>query len=274
VAITCDEKFQSRKTTGGDQPAEDLIFILRGSDDEVALLTTILNATTLYYNGMIRKTWDVEQVDNSLWIGTVKYGRIDTARWPVGTITIAADTTGGQMHLSQSITTVNKYAPAGKTAPDFKGAIGVTQDAVEGVDVPAPEFKFTVTKVFAKGTTPDLGDCYKLKSKTNAASFTVTDTFTGITITLGVGECQFLGLKFTGQRFDTNIEICYEFMAAPNATGLIVGDITGIAKGGFEYLWTRYDEVVDATAHRLVRRPTAAYVEQVFFSGDFTVLGI
>jgi len=138
----------------------------------------------------------------------------------------------------------------------------------------APEFKFTVTKVFAKGTTPDLGACYKLKNNTNAAVFTVTDTFTGITITLNVGECQFLGLKFTGQRFDTNIEICYEFMAAPNVTSLTVGDITGIAKNGFDYLWTRYDEVVDATANRLVRRPTAVYVEQVFNSGDFSVLSI
>ena len=70
----------------------------------------------------------------------------------------------------------------GKTAPDFKGAIGVTHDNVEGVDIIVPVFKFTATKVFAPSGLPNLGTVYSLTGKVNAGTFSVTDTITGLTI--------------------------------------------------------------------------------------------
>ena len=62
--------------------------------------------------------------------------------------------------------------------------------------------------------------------------------------------------------------------ASPNRTGITVGDITGIAKKGWEYLWVRYEDAEDSTAKTLVKRPVAAYVEKVYESGDFAALGI
>jgi hypothetical protein len=44
---------------------------------------------------------------------------------------------GGTQHITQSLATIQKYAAAG-TAPDFGGAIGVTHDSVEGVDITVP----------------------------------------------------------------------------------------------------------------------------------------
>ena len=55
-------------------------------------------------------------------------------------------------------------------------------------------------------------------------------------------------------------------------TGLQVGDITGIDKKGWEYLWVRYADAEDQNV--LVKRPIAAYVEQVYESGNFALLGI
>ena len=56
--------------------------------------------------------------------------------------------------------------------------------------------------------------------------------------------------------------------------GLTIGDITGIVKSGWAYLWLRYQEVEDTTAKMLIQKPIAAYVEQVYREGDFSLLGI
>ncbi|MBN4052529.1 hypothetical protein JYT82_00275 [bacterium AH-315-K20] len=87
------------------------------------------------------------------------------------------------------------------------------------------------------------------------------------------GECLFLGASGS-KRSDSDWEISFRFAASPNATNLTVGDITGIAKKGWEYLWVRYADAVDDTAKALVKKPSAAHVEQVYDSGNFAALGI
>ena len=66
--------------------------------------------------------------------------------------------------------------------------------------------------------------------------------------------------------------ITYRFAASPNMTGLIVGTITGITKGGWHHLWALYADDVDQNT--LIKRPIAAYVERVYDPGDFSQLGI
>lgn len=85
------------------------------------------------------------------------------------------------------------------------------------------------------------------------------------------GEVLFLGASGS-QRGQEDWEVTFSFAASPNVTGLAVGQITGIAKKGWEYLWVRYEDAVDA--HTLVKQPAAAYVEQVYPYGDFALLGI
>lgn len=57
-------------------------------------------------------------------------------------------------------------------------------------------------------------------------------------------------------------------------TNLKVGDITGINKEGWHYLWTFYEDTEDTDAQALVKNPKAAYVEQVHEYGDFAALGL
>ena len=54
----------------------------------------------------------------------------------------------------------------------------------------------------------------------------------------------------------------------------MIGDLTGIAKKGWEYLWVRYEDAVDASAHKWIKKPAFAYVERVYPEGDFGLLGI
>ena len=85
------------------------------------------------------------------------------------------------------------------------------------------------------------------------------------------GEVLFLGASGS-QRGDQDWEIAFNFAANENVTGISVGDITGIDKQGFHYLWVRYVEVEDQ--NHLTKRPEYVYVEQIYQPRDFSLLGI
>lgn len=69
-------------------------------------------------------------------------------------------------------------------------------------------------------------------------------------------------------------EITFRFAASPNVTNLSLGNITVAAKEGWHYLWVRFADDEDNAAHTLIKKPIAAYVEQVYEYGDFSGLGI
>ncbi|MCG3178300.1 MAG: hypothetical protein BIFFINMI_00626 [Phycisphaerae bacterium] len=210
--------------------------------------------------------------DQGVWNCTVRYPALTPLE--IGTVTIEGDTTGGTQHVTQSLATVNKYAPEGKTAPNFKGGIGMTKDGPQGVDLVVPVFNFTVTKVWAPGSLPSLGTIFSLGGRVNNAEFSVEDTLTGLSITVNAGECLFQGARFGSRRGDGGVQFQYSFSALPNKTDLTVGDITVASKKGWEYLWVLYDETEDDAAKYVVQHPLAAYVERVYESGDFDDLGL
>jgi len=69
-------------------------------------------------------------------------------------------------------------------------------------------------------------------------------------------------------------EITFAFAASPNVTDLTIGNISGISKKGWDYLWCRYADFEDTDAKMLVKRPIAVVVNRVYPSGSFSLLGI
>jgi hypothetical protein len=69
-------------------------------------------------------------------------------------------------------------------------------------------------------------------------------------------------------------EITFRFAASLYRTGIVVGEITGIAKKGWQYMWVRYADAEDDAAKAIVKKPVAVYVEKVYEEGDFAGLGI
>ncbi len=65
-----------------------------------------------------------------------------------------------------------------------------------------------------------------------------------------------------------------EVIAQMRLSGRSQTEITGISKRGWDHLWVRYQDAEDSTAKALVKRPVAAYVERVYYDGDFSGLGI
>ncbi len=263
MPIVVAEKWDSRETTLGEDSSVDLRYVIRGTDSDIDAHAALIANSPALYGSLFRQTSHIERIAEDTWEGSVRYGTTDPPE--TGDSSFSFDTGGGNQHITQGLGTVGSYPAPGGTAPNFRGAIGVTQDNVEGVDVTVPVYNFSETHYIAVAA---VTGAYK------SALFYLTGTvnnggFKGF----DAGEVLFLGASGS-QRGEDDWEITFKFAASPNATGLVVGDITGIAKKGWEYLWVRYADAEDTAAKVLVKKPIAAYVDQVYPYGNFAGLGI
>ena len=237
-----------------------------------------------YYRGHFRQRLDCQPLGNGWWLGSASYaspavnsqGDEDNQQSPnLFPATVAFDTSGGTEHITQAYLPFDgsaafgfngeyRYAKQGQTAPDYKGAINVSGDSVNGLDVVVPAFNFTETwtvpTVFLTNTY--VSTLYQLTGKTNAAQFRVFQA----------GECLFLGARCEATRGDFKTSITFSFSARPNATNQKIGDITVSTKKGWQYLWIEYESSVDNA--NLIKRPKYVYVDDIYGSGDFSLLRI
>lgn len=296
-SITVEERADSRKTTNGKNPSHERTYNIRGTeseDDALQALRDYIPGTVGDALGgssvLVLQSWSVEPVTNiegserCNWQGTANYCAPDKAEKQVGDEpTYTFDTSGGTEHITQSRSTASATCgyidpdPDGDgssldtTPPDFKGAINVTKDSVDGVDITVPVYNFQETHAL-----PDsqVTQAYKMKvmeltGKVNTAPFR------------GFAAWEVLFLGASGQKKgDDKWELSFKFAAQKNKTNIRFGDpapgdgFTVPAKYGWQYLWVKYKERDDKTAKCRVLRPLAAYVENVYDGGDFSELGI
>jgi hypothetical protein len=263
MAVTVHEKWESRESTGGENPSVDLIYIVRGTDDDLVAKAALVTASPVLYAGLVRQSLHIERVAEDVWEGSVRYGQREPPE--TGGSSYQFDTGGGTQHITQSLETVGRYAPPSRAAPDFQGAVGVTHDNVEGVDITVPVYNFSETHYVAaeQVTGPYKAALFFLTGKVNGAEFRG----------FAPGEVLFLGASGS-KRSEEDWEITFRFAASPNVEDLTIGGIEGIAKKGWEYLWVRYADDEDVVAKVLVKRPIGVYVERVYQTGDFVGLGI
>jgi len=273
MASQLKELMISREATEGENAQTTLVYDVVGSADDLAVKADVFAAAPATYDGLVRQSVHLEPIFVSepasygRYIATVRYGLLAPPKEP-GEATFSFETTGGQQKITQSLATVAKY-PA-TTAPDFKGAIGVGS-TVEGVEITVPVFGFTVTRYCAAAvmTSAYIEALKNLTGKVNNADWTIN--VDGVALTALAGECLFLGASGS-KRGTEDWELSFKFALSRNASSLTIGDLTGISKKGWEYLWVRYEDKDDPTA--VVKRPTAVYVEKVYDLGDFSALGL
>jgi hypothetical protein len=256
------ERFDSRESTVGvENPSVDLLYVVGGTEDDAVVRTTVEATIPAMYAGLVFQNYHIAHQGGGVWEVTARYGKVEPKK--PGESSFSFDTGGGTQKITQSLATVASYAPPGEDPPDFKGAIGVNNDSVEGTDITIPVYNFKETHYIpvALVTPAYKAAIFSLTGKVNAFPFKG----------FAPGEVLFMGASGS-QRGTEDWEITFSFAASPNATGLTIGDITGIDKKGWEYLWVRYQDVEDANV--LVKQPAAVYVEQVYPYGDFSLLGI
>lgn len=208
---------------------------------------------------------DWEAQDGGHYLVTCGYSLAQNPDGPENDFDFSFDTTGGSQKITQSFRTVQKYAAPGKTAPDFGGAIGVNNDSVEGCEIPTSAFKWTETHYIpiAAATMAYAEVLENLTGHRNAQPFRNRPA----------GAVIFEGAQ-GGKKDSETAAITFHFKSGKHATGLQLGEITGIEKKAWDYLWVRYEDDEDTNAKTLVKKPVAAYVEEVTLEADFSQLGI
>ena len=259
MAITIDEKFDSRAATESESPLTELLYVVQGTDNDVTVKNLLAATSPAIYSGLKRDSFSIKHLGGGVWDCSVQYTKFESDSQ------FTFDTGGGTQHISQSLQTVGAYPAPGEIAANFWGAIGVNQDQIDGTDVTVPVFNFTEThyinSAFVTGAYKQA--LFLLTGRVNGGPFKG----------FAAGEVLFLGATGAKRGFE-DWEITFRFAASPNVTGLSMGNITGINKQGWHYLWVRFDDDEDTTAKTLIKKPIAAYVERVYEYGDFSALGI
>lgn len=276
MAITITEKHESRRVVNGPNPSVELAYNIVGTSDDVLARMTLEAQTSLAWDlygdnsvllpleavGVDPVYIDENDPNSCIWQGFARYGVI-----PYNESVFQFETGGGTRHITHSLETIDHYwigAP-GSTAPDHKGAIGVTKDGIDGVDIVDPIYQWSETHYLPAVlmTGAYKARLYGLTGKVNGKSFRG----------FSKGEVLFLGAS-GGKRGRGDWEITFRFAASPNLTDQQIGDITGIEREGWQVLWVEFEDVEDAASKRMVRRPFAVHIEKVYEYGDFAGLGI
>lgn len=258
MTLHIEEETSSRAFTKGQSTSRELVYAITGasgSTEESDVEALVVATAPATYLGRVLDAIQCEPLGGGVWRGRARYVTLD--------VETTFDTGGDTVHITQSLSTVASYAPSGATAPDFSGAIGVNDDRVEGVDVEAETYEWSETHFFEDA---DMTYTYRdvlisMRGRWNNASFRGFDA----------GEVKFLGATGS-KRGDERWRVTFRFKAIKNISGATIAGITGITKQGWDYLWIRYADFADTTAHALVKRPIAVYVERVTKAGDFSTL--
>jgi hypothetical protein len=260
------DRTQSMNNYGNYVTADLPYFVFDALDEDDAILA-VHGASSEWFGSLRRESVEVEErINETTWKVAVRYQQLNTTEDGDDPETVYTfDTGGGTQHITQSLSTRNRY-PA--SAPDYQGAIDYDGENVAGVDIIQPVYNFTETHFLPRSTvTQSFRNA--LARKTGMYN---NDGFRGY----DPGEVLFLGASGVrrGDRREDLWEITYRFAVSQNRSSFTVGGIAVATKLGWDYLWVRYADEVDDALKQVVKKPVAVYLEKVYYGTDFSGLGI
>lgn len=272
-----------------DGQGTERAYLIIGAADEVEARTDMLAVAPSSVGDYARKdkSCQVNETDEAgTYEGRCVYGVVvDPTSNPagggdldVGDTRISFDIAGATTHITQSLQTISSSTPNGEPTPNHHGTIGLDpQGNVQGVDVETLVFDFEIIKIVnstSVNTALVAAAAVAKASPVSSAVFSHSDS-DGRSISLAAGATFFRGMT-TAHRGNGEDELRYGFSGSSNLTDIAIGpDITVPAKGGWEHLWVQYVPAEDDTAHMLLQRPRAAFVERIYNTSDLkTLLGL
>jgi len=291
MALTWIEDGDSRQATivrKGKKAASSYVksYKVFGTSDDVALHAEINSQITTYaqywqYPGvegmqLRAEQYSVSYLGDDAWQVTIQYEKngAEDGTEPLKRAR-SFDTTGGTQHITQAESETAYPAGFGGANYQFK-AIGVDGNGVNGVDIVVPQLQWQETY--------DVPNTYVtntyIRSLATVTGTTNRASFRGF----AAGEVLFMGCsgsqEWDDQKGRGPWSLSYRFVASPNAgsgqtvPAISIGDITGVEKKGHEYLWVKYENVLNGSASDLLKKPKGVYVNQVYKDSDFSQLGI
>jgi len=180
---------------------------------------------------------------------------------------LAWDTTGNTEHITQAELTI-RYP---ETAPDFEGAINVSGDSVNGLDVVRPCLRYSETWILAAELAVSEDYIHDIVYYTGTVNFKKFRGFEPRT-------ALFMGARAQWQGDLPYVAVTFDFEVRPHTSLYIKGlggddaGETKIEKDAWEYLWFLYE--TEPSNGRLVQRPRYAYLHTVYLPMDWSEMKI
>lgn len=211
-------------------------------------------------NGIGNRWFDCTAVYQTL-LPKIRDGKDDDNGGDFVPGSIAWDTTGHMEHITTSRGAPERSFPEG--AATFKGAINVSGETVQGMDIVAPGMRYSETWILAVSVAMDhayVGHVNRLTGSTNLNPFRAFDR----------GECLFLGARAQWTGDVPYVAVTFEFEARKNNDAFNVPFIASFSKKGWEHVWIRYQDGVNKDV--LVKDPVACYVDTPYIEMDWSPL--
>ncbi|MBQ7177337.1 MAG: hypothetical protein IJS08_07980 [Victivallales bacterium] len=262
-------------------------WLVSGADSEEKALDALRdhinqNKLTKYMGMLLQSLQVAERATPETWKIDVTYSRTalngldedDSEGAPKEVTNYSTSTT--TVHVTHSLKTVRRYAAAnggqygGSSSsvdiPDYKGAMCVVGDEVQGTDINFATQNFTITHYFKKRqwSTRLRNKILNSVNRMNSREFRGFDPGS----VLYLGTSQITPVEVGGEDY---IQVDFTFAYSPNDDDVELPDWTGnsIKKEGWNLMWVRDGKTPDG---HLV--PKYVYVEQVYKTLDFTTLGL
>jgi hypothetical protein len=199
--------------------------------------------------------------------------KIDTVRYEFDVSTTSA-------HISHALHQTEFPGNLVDDAGSLKRAIESTYEGdVRGIDIPVPDLKLTVTKVWPRAFWRGAAGISNSKTLARTCSKTNSQAWWGF----ARGELQFLGARPEELGIFAT-KITYQFSASENRENIDFGEMSNgfnvvvPLKRGHEYLWVyhkRQDVPNPVGGGRvMVAKPWSVQVAQVFDEVDFGIFGL
>lgn len=249
----------------------ELIFFLTGTDDKWIAFAHVLANTEDVLGGLPRDDFQLEvrEGHTDLWDISVIYatgnGSGSTDSVEIGQETISFTTRGDAIRIFQAGEHIADYGQVedlGLTPPNHKGAINVTTERVEGIEIDNAGFVMQITRIVADS---------EFTPQYNRALFLATNKVNSSTWRgFEPGELRLLGVD-VNQRDSESWTVTFEFLGIQNIIDGQVGELTGIIKEGHHYAWSEHEDFVDESVEppRKRKKLIAVHVERVYDYIDF-----
>lgn len=174
--------------------------------------------------------------------------------------TIAWDTTGGTEHVTQA--RKERVVPDG--AADFKGAVNVSGNSVQGIDVVVPTMRYTETWIMPAEiglSTNYVANVFSTTGRVNKSRFRA----------FAPGEALFLGARAQWSGDQPYVPVTFEFQCRPNDDNYVLGGgLPATTKKGWEYCWIKYTS--DKNNNTLIQKPEFYVFDTLYAEAEFSVL--
>jgi len=257
MSITVKETRRSRSRS---LDTRELEYVAWGSDDPAAIEAAISAEAPVILDGLVITSYTQRPRDNdeSVFDATVIYGQSPTEDESELSFELSMVTS----HVTQPLQRIAAYG----SVSDLNTVRGIGWDGerFQGTDIQIPVFTWRESVTRSRSL---VNNAFLGQLMTCAANPINDVSFRGF----APGEVMFLGAS-GGQKGANKMSIAYAFAGSPNLTGLSIGDINGIAKKGFEYLWALYEKAEDTTNKFVIEMPTAVLVERMYNSSNIASL--